>query len=184
MIDLFSLEAVNRSGAVFDTKKLDWVNQQYLQAKPSDALAESLKPYLAEINVDTSAGPALSDVANLLRDRASTLVDMASAAQYFYVAPTSYDEKAAKKQFKVASVDVLSAVAKGFGTLQEWQAEPIQALLDQTVSDLDIGFGKLGQPLRLAVTGGTASPSLADTLALIGKDEVVARVEKAIALCV
>ena len=184
MIKLFTLEAVNRSGAVFDTKKLDWVNQQYLQAKPSAELAEALQPYLAAISVDTSNGPALSEVANLLRDRASTLVEMAASARYFYEAPTSYDEKAAKKQFKAPTADVLKAVVKGFEALQDWQPDNIQELLDQTVSDLEIGFGKLGQPLRLAVTGGTASPSLADTLALIGKDEVVARVEKAVALCV
>ena len=184
MINLFSLEAVNRSGAVFDTKKLDWVNQQYLQSRPSDELADALQPYLAAITVDTSHGPALSEVANLLRDRASTLVEMAASARYFYEAPTSYDEKASKKQFKAPTADVLRAVVKGFEALQDWQPENIQGLLDQTVSDLDIGFGKLGQPLRLAVTGGTASPSLADTLALIGKAEVVSRIETAVQRCV
>ena len=143
-----------------------------------------MQPYLAAISVDSSDGPALSEVANLLRDRASTLVEMAASARYFYEAPTSYDEKAAKKQFKAPTADVLKAVIKGFEALQDWQPDTIQGLLDQTVSDLEIGFGKLGQPLRLAVTGGTASPSLADTLALIGKDEVVSRVEKAASLCV
>ena len=183
MQSLFTLEAVNRSGSVFDNKKLDWVNQHYLQTLPKQALAAALQPYVEKLNINTENGPALADVADALRDRAKTLVDMAQAAAYFYQAPASYDEKAAKKQFKSSSAQVLSAVSEALAGLNSWDAEGIQRALNSTVEELEIGFGKLGQPLRLAVTGGTASPALDQTLCLIGRDAVLARIADAQAIC-
>ncbi|MGQ7843051.1 glutamate--tRNA ligase [Granulosicoccus sp. 3-233] len=183
MRDLFSLEAVNRSGSVFDVKKLDWVNQQYLQKADADYLGAALQPYMASLNIDTAAGAPLSAVADLLRDRASTLVQMAESARYFYEAPASYDEKAKAKQFKPAAADVLQDAASRFAALESWDAGSIQAAMEAAVEALGIGFGKLGQPLRLAVTGGTQSPSMNDTLALIARDDVLARLEQAIAVC-
>lgn len=183
MQSLFSLEAVNRSGSVFDNKKLDWVNQHYLQTIPKDELASALQPYMDSRGVKTDAGPALSEVADALRERATTLVDMAEGARYFYEAPTSYDEKARKKQFKAATAPVLLAVSDALANQTSWDAESIQTTLNQTVEKLEIGFGKLGQPLRLAVTGGTASPGLDQTLAVIGKDEVLSRIAKAVTVC-
>lgn len=183
MQSLFTLEAVNRSGAVFDNKKLDWVNQQYFQTLDATIVGEALAPYLANLGVDTQAGPSLPDVAALLRDRAKTLVEMAEAARYFYEAPQGYDEKARKKLFKPASADILSDVATRLAALDAWNAESIQASLDACAESLGIGFGKLGQPLRLAITGGTQSPSMAETVALIDSVEVKQRLDKAIEVC-
>ncbi len=183
MRELFSLEAVNRSGSVFDVKKLDWFNQQYMQKADADYLGRVLQPYMESLGIDTSAGAPLSAVANLLRDRASTLVQMAESARYFYEAPTGYDEKAKAKQFKPAAADVLQDAATRFAALETWDAASIQAAMEAGVEALGIGFGKLGQPLRLAVTGGTQSPSMNDTLSLIDKNDVLARLEQAIAEC-
>lgn len=183
MRELFTLEGVNRSGSVFDTKKLDWYSQQYLQTAEASRLSEALQPYMAELNINTDGGAVLADVANLLRDRAKTLIDMAECTRYFYQAPEQYDEKASKKQFKAATADVLLQAVCKLQALSDWQAEGIQAALDATVEELGVGFGKLGQPLRLAITGGTQSPSLADTLALIDRAEVVARIQKAVEIC-
>ncbi len=183
MQKLFSLEAVNRSGSVFDNKKLDWVSQHYLTTIPKEELASALSPYVAASGVDTSNGPELGDVADLLRDRAKTLLDMAEATTYFYAAPTEYDAKASKKQFKAATAPVLGAISEAFESLDAWNAESIQAAMDATVAKLDIGFGKLGQPLRLAVTGGTASPSMDQTLAMLAKEDVIQRIKTAIGVC-
>ncbi len=183
MRELFSLEAVNRSGSVFDVKKLDWFNHQYMQKADADYLGGVLQPYMESLGIDTSAGAPLSAVADLLRDRASTLVQMAESARYFYEAPTSYDEKAKAKQFKPAAADVLQDAATRFAALDNWDAASIQAAMEAGVEALGIGFGKLGQPLRLAVTGGTQSPSMNDTLALIDRNDVLARLEQAIAVC-
>ena len=183
MQSLFSLEGVNRSGSVFDNKKLDWVSQHYLQNTDKDNLSSQLLPYVNERGVDTSQGPALSDVADLLRERSKTLNDMADAAKYFYVAPTQYDEKASKKQFKAVTSPVLKSIMSAFDGLSSWEAEPIQQAMNDTVEKLEIGFGRLGQPLRLAVTGGTASPAMDETLALIGKASTMERIAAAIVIC-
>ena len=183
MRELFTLEAVNRSGAVFDNKKLDWVSQQYLQNATPEHLGETLLPYMQEKAIDTSNGSPLGKVAALLRDRAKTLVEMADAARYFYIAPEAYDEKAARKQFKPATADILDNAAARLNALESWDAQQIQAALDACAEELGIGFGKLGQPLRLAVTGGTQSPSMADTLSLIAKDDVLGRLDRAVGVC-
>ena len=183
MQKLFSLEAVNRSGSVFDNKKLDWVSQHYLITIPKEELASALSHYVTEMSVDISSGPELADVADLLRDRSKTLLDMAQSTKYFYTAPTQYDAKATKKQFKAATAPVLSAVSEAFKSLDAWDAESIQAAMEATVEKLDIGFGKLGQPLRLAITGGTASPSMDQTLALLGREDVIERIKTAIGVC-
>lgn len=183
MKELFTLEAVNRSGSVFDDKKLEWVNQQYLQNADASYLSEALQPYMDSLSIDTRSGAPLAEVANLLRDRAKTLAEMAQAARYFYQAPTTYDEKARNKQFKAATADILRHAAEQLGALDSWQAQSIQAALDGSAEALGIGFGKLGQPLRLAITGGTQSPSMADTLALIDQQDVLGRLSAAIAVC-
>ena len=183
MRDLFTLEAVNRSGSVFDNKKLEWVSQQYLQTADAERLATALQPYLQDLNINTDSGAALPAVANLLRDRAKNLVDLAQATRYFYHAPTTYDEKAQKKQFKQATAAILQTASTGLTADTDWTAESIQGVLDATAESLSIGFGKLGQPLRLAITGGTQSPSVADTLALIDKDDVLQRLKAAIDVC-
>lgn len=183
MQDLFTLGAVNRSGSVFDAKKLDWVSQQYLQSTDAERLSEALGPYLDSLGIDTSGGASRALVANLLRDRAKTLLEMAESMRYFYQAPTAYDQKAQAKQFKLATGDVLQSAKAGLSTLDDWSADAIQSVLDTCVETLGIGFGKLGQPLRLAITGGTQSPSLADTLALIEKSDVLNRLDAAIAVC-
>ena len=183
MQKLFSLDAVNRSGAVFDIKKLDWVNQHYLQEMPADKLGEALLPYVSSLDIDVSTGPAISQVADLLRERAKTLVEMANTARYFYQAPTEYDTKAAAKQFKLDTAPVLEALHAAFARIDHWRAVDIQRALETTVAELDIGFGKVGQPLRLAVTGGTASPGMDQTCELIGQQSVLDRIFVAIAYC-
>jgi glutamyl-tRNA synthetase len=180
MIDLFSLEAVNRSGAVFDDQKLDWVNQQYIQDTEVQALGSALQTYMDTAGIATGDGPQISAVADLLRDRAKTLVEMAEASRYFYEAPKSYDEKAVKKQIKADTPAILQNVVDRLAAIDDWAAPEIDQAIKATVAELEIGFGKVGLPLRLALTGNTATPSLDKTLALIGKEQVLSRLSTAI----
>ena len=154
-----------------------------MQTADAERLATALQPYLQDLNINTDSGAALPVVANLLRDRAKNLVELAQATRYFYHAPTAYDEKAQKKQFKQATAAILQTASTGLTADTDWTADSIQGVLDATAESLSIGFGKLGQPLRLAITGGTQSPSVADTLALIDKDDVLQRLKAAIDVC-
>lgn len=183
MLQLFTLEAVNRSGAVFDNKKLEWVNQQYFQNLPSERIAQALSPYLEKQGIDTGAHAASAEMINLLRDRAKTLVDMAQAARYFFKSPEAFDEKAQKKLFKSETADILAEISKRFDAVQSWDSTAIQNALEDCTDSLGLGFGKIGQPLRLAITGGTQSPSMADTVALIDRNDIKRRLARAIELC-
>lgn len=182
MVRLFSLEGVNRSGSVFDRKKLDSISQQHLQTADASRLAAALQPLVSERAIDTETGPALATVANTLRERAKTLVDMADALSYFYAPPTQYDEKAAAKLFKPAAASLLAALKSRLEVLPSWDADALQGAIQATVDEAGVGFGKLGQPLRLAITGVTASPSTNEVMAALERDDVLARIDRAQAL--
>ncbi len=183
MTKLFGLDNVNSSGAVFDVKKLDWLNQQYIQNASTDTLATGLVEHLGKAGVSTENGPAPALVADLLRDRAVTFAEMAQGAKPFYQAPTEYDAKAVKKQFSAVTAEHLQLVHDKFAALPEFTATAIDACLQASVAELEVGFGKIGLPLRIAVTGTTASPALDQTLAVMGQDRVLGRIKTAVEYC-
>ena len=181
MTELFSLESVNRSGSVFNGEKLDWVNQQHIVSLTDQELAASLLPYLQKIlPTATFDSDKVVAVAALQKERCATLQQMAQESSYFFVAPNSYDEKAAAKQFKAAAIEPLSAVSDKFTALDEWQPETIDTAIKSTVEELGIGFGKMGLPLRVALTGNTKSPPLEQTVACLAKDDVLQRLAAAV----
>lgn len=179
MIELFSLDAVNRAGSVFNREKLNWVNHQHIQTLASEDLGEKLTDILRSRQIVTAEGPSSANVANLLRERSQTLQEMADQCEYFYSAPTTYDEKAAKKQLNEKSIDNLIAVRQALASA-EWSADAINNAIQDTVEQLQVGFGKIGLPLRVALTGNTVSPALDQTLLLIGQEQVLARLDTAI----
>jgi len=183
MTKLFGLDHVNKSGAVFDVKKLDWLNQQYMQSASAELLAEGLSEHLSQAGIATAGGPDIATVADLLRDRAKTFVEMSEGAKPFYQAPSEYDEKAAKKQFSNEAGERLQKVHDNLAALEEFTPGAIDESLKATVAELDVGFGKIGLPLRVAVTGTTASPALDQTLSVIGKEAVLARLVAAVQYC-
>jgi len=183
MTELFSLESVNRSGSVFNAEKLDWVNQQHIVSMTDQELANSLLPYLQTmLPTAIFESDKIAAVAALQKDRCATLQQMAEESRYFFIAPDSYDEKAAAKQFKQAAIEPLSAVSDKFAALEDgqWQPENIDSAIKSTVEELGIGFGKIGLPLRVALTGNTKSPPLEQTVACLEKDEVLQRLATAL----
>ena len=185
MTKLFTLEAVNKSGSVFNKEKLDWVNQQHMQAMPAELLGERLKPYVESEIVESEIGgvtlePAtLTAVADVQRDRVTTLVQMAQESHYFFKAPTEYDAKASAKQL-TAAAEPLGEIRNRLEKLASWEPGAIEEQIKSTVEDLGIGFGKLGLPLRVALTGNTKSPALEQTVHIIGQTESVARLDAAL----
>lgn len=183
MIKLFGLDHVNKSGAVFDVKKLDWLNQQYMQSASADTLATGLSEHLKQAGIATDSGPDVAIVADLLRDRAKTFAEMAQGAKPFYQAPSEYDEKAAKKQFSNEAGERLQKVHDNLAAIEDFSPSAIDACLQDTVAELEVGFGKIGLPLRVAVTGNTASPALDQTLSVMGREAVLARLVAAVQYC-
>lgn len=181
MIELFSLEGVNRAGSVFNREKLDWVNQQHMQAMNRQELGARLLPYLKNIGIEVDANnPLLSEVAELHKERCKTLVEMAAESSWFFKSPESYDPKAAGKQLTENAVTPLTTLKTNFADLKDWTAEELEGTVKATVAELDIGFGQIGMPLRVALTGNTKTPDLGKTLEVLGRDQVLGRLEKAL----
>lgn len=180
MIDLFSLGAINRAPSAFSPDKLLWLNQHYLKTLPVEELESQLQWHLQAQNLDVSSGPALADMINAQRERAKTLVEMVAISRYFYEDFAAYDETAVQKQFKPETADTLQAVHAELAALADWKAEPIHAAIHAACEKLGLKLGKVGPPLRVAVTGSTSSPSLEITLELVGRERVLARILRAV----
>ena len=177
----FALEDINKSASTFNTEKLQWLNQHYIKEMPVDEVASQLSWHFENQRIDTTNGPALTHVIDALKERAKTLKELATASRYFYMDFDDYEEKAQKKQFKQATIGILDTLLSGFKSVDNWDLEPIHAVILKTCDDLDLKLGKVGPPLRVAVTGTAMSPSLDITLKLIGKERTLKRIEKAIA---
>ena len=180
MIELFSLEGVNRAPSAFNTEKLLWLNQHYLKTLPVEELATQLQWHLQAQQLDTANGPALNDVINVQRERAKTLVEMVAISRYFYEEFADFDATAVQKQFKADTADNLQTVHDALAALPEWKGEPIHAAIQAACEALGLKLGKVGPPLRVAVTGGASSPSIDITLELVGRERSLARIQRAI----
>jgi len=180
MIEKFDIDAINKSSSSLSVEKLQWLNQYYMKQMTPEELAEELGFYIQQANLDISNGPDLVEVMKVYQERCATLVELVEDIRYFYEEITEYNPKQAKKQFKPATAEVLQSLKESYDTLDNWSAEAIHQVVEETVEKLEVGFGKVGQPLRLAVTGHGKSPSIDITLELLGKEETLFRLAKAI----
>ncbi|MDN3651627.1 glutamate--tRNA ligase [Thalassotalea ponticola] len=181
MINLFDLTGCNRAPSAFNTDKLIWVNQHYIKTLDAQYVAEHLDWHMADQNIDTTNGPALADVVKVQADRVKTLKEMAQISRYFYEEYSEFDANAAKKHLRGVAKQPLALVQTKLAALTDWTAENIHAAINDSAAELEVGMGKVGMPLRVAATGGGNSPSLDVTLALLQQDQVVARIDKALA---
>ena len=181
MIELFDLEAVNRSPSTFNTEKLNWLNQQYIKEADPARVAHLLSPHMGDLDIDPTEGPDLVTVVEAQRERASTLIELAGISAFYYRDFDSFDGKAAKKAFKGEADQALAAVKTRLAELDDWEREAIHRTIAETVEALGVGFGKVAMPLRISVTGGAPSPDLDLTLYLVGREATLRRIDKAIA---
>lgn len=180
MIDLFDIADVNHSASSFNPEKLLWLNQQHIIATPANEIGEKLVPYLRAAGLDPESGPAPADVAEGFRERAETLLHMAASARYCYEDFDVIEPGAAKKNLRPVILEPLKATRVELAALQEWTREGISEVIRKVAARFEIKLGKLGQPVRVAVTGGPVSPPIDVTIWLIGRERVVDRLDKAI----
>jgi glutamyl-tRNA synthetase len=180
MIEYFSLDSISKSASAFNTEKLNWLNEHYIKSLPSDEVAKHAQWHFEQQGIDTSNGPSLADVIIVQADRVSTLKELASISRYFFEDYEVFDEKAAKKHLRPVARLPLETVKDKLMAIEDWQAENIQAAINATAEELDVGMGKIGMPLRVAATGSGNSPSLDVTLNLISKEQIAQRIDKAI----
>ena len=181
MIRDFTLEAITKSASGFNTKKLDWINAHYMKTLPAEEVGKELAWHLARQGVsDLSKGPAPALVVKAYAERAHTLKEMAQKARCYYEDFEGYEPKAVKKWIKEGSAGILKAALGILKAQQGWEAKPIDEALEKLAADQGVGMGAVGQPLRIALTGGAASPGIGDTLVLCGRERALWRIEKAI----
>ncbi|MBE0472506.1 MAG: glutamate--tRNA ligase [Methyloprofundus sp.] len=181
MIELFDLSEVNVSASAFNTEKLLWLNHQYIMNSEPELVAKHLEWHMQQRGIDAaSQGPALVDLVKAQRERCKTLVEMADASLYFYQDFSEYDEKAAKKNFKLDAVEALQALLDAFNGITVWQGEVLHETVLKTAEALELKLGKVAQPLRVAVCGTGMSPSIDITLSLLGREKTLNRLEHAI----
>lgn len=181
MIKLFDLDAINKSASSLNPSKLDWINQHYMKQADPKRLAELLRWHFDQANVDVSTGPALESIVISHLDRAKTLADMMTQSRFFYEEFEEYNAKAAKKAFGEAAIVPLETVRRHLEAVAEWQKETIHQAIQTVCEELEVGMGKVGQPLRVAVAGSGSSPAIDVTLALLGRTRTLARIDRALA---
>jgi glutamyl-tRNA synthetase len=178
MIAAFDIANVNKSAAAFDPDKLLWLNQQHIMKAPAATLAAGLKAQLAMLGVETDDQALLEGVAGALRERAKTLKEMAATSLYFFGDPV-VDEKAVAKHLTAEALALLGELKAELAGLSDWTAPALHALLNAFAGNRSLGLGKVAQPLRVALCGGTVSPPIDATVALLGRERVLARLETA-----
>ena len=181
MQQLFDIGDVNKSASAFNPDKLLWLNQQHIMRATPERLATYLKPQLETLGIQTNDDAKVARVAKAQQERAKTLKEMAENSRFFFEDVRAYDERAAKKNLTADAVGALRAVHDRLASLGAWQASAIHDAVNEVAATLGVGLGKVAQPIRVAVSGGSVSPPIDATLEILGKDAVLARLRQAIA---
>jgi glutamyl-tRNA synthetase len=182
MIELFDIEEVNKAASTFNTDKLLWLNQYYLQHADPQRIAHLLSPHMGRLGIDPSEGADLTAVVAAQQARAKTLVELAQISAFVYQDFDAYDEPSARKHLGASAVPALEHAREALEllALEDWEAETLERTLEQVALGLGEKMGKVAQPLRVAVVGRAASPGIGVTLQLAGKESTLRRIERAL----
>jgi len=175
MIAAFDISNVNKAASAFNPEKLLWLNQQHLMWAEPLAVVRYLRPHLARLGIECSDDAYLAQIVITQRERVKTLKEMAVNSRYFFGESVALDEKAAAKHLTEEARGLLSAFRSRLEDLGEWSASSIHAALEAIATERVVSLSKVAQPLRVAVTGGTVSPPIDQTLVLLGKARTLGR---------
>ena len=177
LVQKFDLARVNKSGAKFDPEKNKWFNHQYLLVKSDESLAHNFAKELEKRNVSTSLD--LERIVSLNKERANFVNDLWDLTDYFFVAPTSYDEKSLKN-WKEETPELMKQLVVVLEDISDFTSANIETIVKEWLTANEIGMGKVMQPFRLSLVGKMMGPHLFDIVEILGKEETIKRIEKAI----
>jgi glutamyl-tRNA synthetase len=181
MIRLFDIADVNKSASAFNLEKLSWLNQQHMMRAPPARVAAALRWHLEREGVRAEDEAQLEQIVLAQRERAKTVREMALNSLFFFRRPAAYDEKSVRKHVTAGVPEMLVEFTELLGTLNHWTAPAVHERLTAFAERKGVTLGKLAQPIRLAICGGTVSPPIDATLSLLGKEETLARLRTATA---
>ena len=179
MVRLFDIADVNKSASIFDVNKLTWLNQQHMMRSPPASLVPVLRWHLSRDGIDAGSDAQLERIVLAQRERAKTMSEMAMNSAFFFRAPAAYDDKAVKKHVTPGILELLGETRTELAALEDWSAAAIHELINGLALARGLALGKLAQPIRLAVCGGTVSPPIDATLEILGREESLERLRQA-----
>lgn len=179
MIRLFDIKDINKAAASFDPEKLLWFNRHYIKTLDPKIVAKHLLPIMATLKINLQSGPALAELVIAMRERAETLLEMATKSRYFYEEFKQYQDDA-KQHLKMDNLSIIQTAKQNLENLGLWNDDSIHQSIVDTAKQLGLKLGNIAQPIRAAVTGSTISPPLNITLRLLGKQKSFKRIDAAL----
>lgn len=178
LVEKFDLNRVHKAGAKFDPEKNKWFNHHYLMQQKDVDLAKTFTPILASKNIDTSKVDVVK-IVSLVKERANFVTEFWEMSDFFFEAPTDYDAKA-KKNWKEETPLLMQQLIPVLENIEDFTSMNIETIVKEWMTTNEIGMGKVMQPFRLSLVGALKGPHLFDIVEVIGKNETVVRIEKAI----
>jgi glutamyl-tRNA synthetase len=179
LIDQFSLERVSKSGAKFDYEKGKWFNHKYLQNKPIEEIANLFQHILIDKGIIEDSDK-VQKITSLVRERAVFVNDLWLQSSFFFVAPTTYDEKTVQKRWKAETPDQLTELCDVLAVIDDFGAENTEEIVKAWITANEYNLGTIMNAFRLSLVGEPKGPHIFDITAIIGKDETIDRIRKAI----
>jgi glutamyl-tRNA synthetase len=180
LIEKFRIEDVGASAGVFNPEKLEWVNFHYMKTLPIERLVSEVKPFLAAKGHADLDDAWIAKVVATLRERAKTLVELVELASFYFSDEVTIDPQAAAKFLKPEARALLAELIARLERVERWDVESIRSAFESLMSERSLGLGKVAQPVRVAVTGGTVSPGIFEVLDVLGREKTLDRLRRAI----
>ena len=180
MVKLFDISQVHSSAAAFNPEKLAWLNQHYIKTSDPKHVAHHLSYHLGKLSADPAPGPDIVEVVKAQRERAKTLAEMAGNSVFFYKEPSAYEAKDAAAHLRPEVEKPLAELRARLAALPLWSAEAVHAAVTGVAEAHGLKLGKIAQPVRVALAGCAVSPPIDLTLALVGRDKTLRRLDKAL----
>ncbi len=180
LLELFQVENVSRAPSTFNPEKLLWVNQEKIKELTPEQLLLESEWHFQQAGISTQDSEYLSACVGLIQERCKTLKDVVEQVRFFVEEVEAYDEKAVKKWIKPGADELTHKLIQKLEALSSWSAESIHAVVQSTVEENEVGFAKVAQPIRIAVTGSTTSPSIDLTLSQLGRERSLERLKAAV----
>jgi glutamyl-tRNA synthetase len=181
LIEKFTVDRIGKSAGIFDMEKLTSLNADHIMATPVEVLSERVEPFVAQLGFDASSGHYRHRVVETLVPRSKTLKDMAAQAAFYYQDQVEFEEKAAKKFLRPVALEPVRLLLAKLEALQDWQEKSLEAVFQAVMEETGLKLGKIAQPVRVALTGRSASPGIFEIIDILGKEKTVSRLKKALA---
>lgn len=181
LCEAFTIERVSKSGAKFSPDKTNWFNQQYMLLKTDEDLAALYMPILSEKGIKKDL-QFVTKVVSAIKERATFVNDFWELSNFYFETPAAYDEKAVKKQWKEDTAELMQELIDVIETVEDFTSLNFETKVKEWITTKEIGFGKVMQPFRISLVGELKGPHLFDIAEMIGKQETIERIKKAIAL--